>query len=168
MNAPDRRTHEAAVADLLRSVLGFREASLVIFRRGALIEFKTDLLDEKVASFEQEGHRSWQIGAFTGHHCHLDLGAVREVLFDAEPVSCQGGRLNYTVWFSGAEDCGNPYRPTAMFSVTLNGPYETDGTPKRGIIGQVYDAYDASRASPLVRGSEAFLEARKGLSWRLS
>ena len=84
------------------------------------------------------------------------------MLFDAEPVSCQGGRLNYTVWFSGVEDCGNPYRPTAMFSVTLNRPYETDGTPKHEIIGQVYEAYDALRASPLVRGSEAFLEARPG------
>ena len=163
MNAPDRHAHEAAVAELLNPVLLFKAASLVIFRRGALIEFKTELLDEKVTSFEEDGHRSWQIGAFTGHHCHLDLGAVREVLFDAEPVSCQGGRLNYTVWFSGAEDCGNPYRPTALFSVTLNAPYATDGTPRRAIIGQVYAAYDALRASPLVRGSESFLEARLAL-----
>ena len=160
MNAPDRQAHEAAVAGLLNTVLMFKEASLVIFRRGALIEFKTDLLDEKVSSFEEQGHRSWQIGAFAGHHCHLDLGAVTEVLFDAEPVSCQGGRLNYTVWFCGAQDCGNPYRPTAMFSVTLNAPYATDGTPRRDIIDQVYAAYDALRASPLVRASESFLQVR--------
>ena len=160
MNAPDRHAHEAAVAALLNQMLLFKAASLVIFRRGALIEFKTELLDEKVTSFEEDGHRSWQIGAFAGHHCHLDLGAVREVLFDAEPVSCQGGRLNYTVWFCGADDCGNPYRPAALFSVTLNGPYASDGTPKREIIGQVYAAYDALRASPLVRGSESFLKLR--------
>jgi hypothetical protein len=163
MNAPERHAHEAAVADVLNQVLLFKAASLVIFRRGALIEFKTDLLDEKATSFEEGGQRSWQIGAFTGHHCHLDLGAVREVLFDAEPVSCQGGRLNYTAWFCGAEDCGNPYRPTALFSVTLNAPYEADGTSRREIIGQVYAAYDALRASPLVRGSESFLEARLAL-----
>ncbi len=161
MNAPVRHAHEAAVADLLQKVLLLREASLVIFRRGALIELKTDLLDEKVTSIEEDGHRSWQIGAYAGHHCHLDLGAVREVLFDAEPVSCQGGRVNYTVWFSGAEDCGNPYRPTAMFSVTLNAPYDADGTPRRDIIGQVYMAYDGLKASPLVRASESFLEARR-------
>ena len=163
MNAPDRQAHEEIVADLLRRVLSFKEASLLIFRRGALVEFKTDLLEEKVTSFEEQGHRSWQIGPFAGHHCHFDLGAVREVQFDAEPVSCQGGRLNYTVWFSGAEDCGNPYRPTALFSVTLNGPYEADGSRKRDIIGQVYQAYDELRASPLVCASEAFLQARDGL-----
>lgn len=160
MNAPERQAHEEAVAGLLRNVLSFREASLVIFRRSALIEFKTDLLDEKVSSYVEEGHRSWQIGAFNGHHCHLDLGAVREVLFDAEPVSCQGGRLNYTVWFNGTEDCGNPYRPTAMFSVTLNAPYQADGTPRREIISQVYKAYDELVTSPMVRGSESFLAAR--------
>lgn len=163
MNAPERQAHEEIVADLLRGVLMFREASLVIFRRGALVEFKTDLLEEKVTSFEEQGHRSWQIGPFTGHHCHFDLGAVRELLFDAEPVSCQGGRLNYTVWFNGAEDCGNPYRPTAMFSVTLNGPYESDGAPRRDIIGQVYQAYDRMCGSPLVRASEAFLQVRDGI-----
>jgi len=135
----------------------------VIFRRKALIEFKTDLLDEKVTSFEEQGYRSWQIGAFAGHHCHLDLGAVEEVQFDAEPVSCQGGRLNYTVWFCGAEDCGNPYRPNAMFSVTLNAPYEADGNPRREIISQVYEAYDELLTSPMVRGSEAFINARTAL-----
>jgi len=163
VNAPDRQAHEAAVAGLLHDVLLFKAASLVIFRRGALIEFKTELLDEKVASFEEDGHRSWQIGAFNGHHCHLDLGAVVEVLFDAEPVSCQGGRLNYTVWFSGTQDCGNPYRPLALFSVTLNAPYADDGTPRRDVIGQVYAAYDRLQGSPLVRASTAFLQVRNAL-----
>lgn len=163
MTALERQEHEELVAGILRNVLSIREASLVIFRRSALIEFKTDLLDEKVSSHVEQGHRSWQIGAFAGHHCHLELGAVREVLFDAEPVSCQGGRLNYTVWFNGAEDCGNPYRPTAMFSVTLNAPYTADGSPRGVVIGQMYNCYDQLRTSPMVRTSEAFLEAGTGL-----
>lgn len=160
MNAPDRRAHEEHVAALLREVLAFEGASLVIFRRGLLVEFKTDLLGEKVSDFEEQGHRSWQIGAFADHHCHLDLAAVTGVLFDAEAVSCQGGRLNYTVWFLGDGDCGNPYRPQGLFSVTLNDPWQPDGTPRPGIIDQMYSAHERLRQFPLVRASEAFLQAR--------
>lgn len=152
--------HEEQVAALLTAALGLRDASLVIYRPGVLVEFKTDRLTEKVTSFEEQGFRSWQIGAFEDHHCHLNLREVIAVEFDAEPVGCQGGRLNYTVWFSGAGDGGNPFRPTGRFSVTLNAPYTDDGMPKPGIVDQVYDLHDRLAASPLVRASEAFLAAR--------
>ncbi len=154
--------HEMRVSELLTAALGLREASLVIYRPGVLVEFKTDRLAEKVTSFEEQGFRSWQIGAFEDHHCHLDLRGVVAVEFDAEPVGCQGGRLNYTVWFSGAGDGGNPFRPSGLFSVTLNAPYAEDGTPRPGIIEQVYALHDRRAASPLVRASEAFRAARPG------
>ncbi len=152
--------HEEQVAALLTAALGLRDASLVIYRPGVLVEFKTDRLTEKVTSFEEQGFRSWQIGAFEDHHCHLNLREVIAVEFDAEPVGCQGGRLNYTVWFNGAGDGGNPFRPEGRFSVTLNAPYADDGTPKPGIVEQVYGLHDRLAASPLVRASQAFLAAR--------
>jgi hypothetical protein len=87
----------AAVPDILRGALAFREASLVIYRHKTLVEFKTEKLGPGLSLYEEDGHVSWQIGAFDDHHCHLDVGACTSVVFGAEPVSCQGGRLNYTV-----------------------------------------------------------------------
>ncbi len=129
--SPEDLMRGARFAELLTSALALREASLVIFRRGALIEFKTDGLSAGVSRYEEQGHVTYQVGDAEGHHCHLDLFCLDHVLFGAEPVECQGGRLNYTVWFMATADSGNPHRPLAAFSVTLNAPYDADGTPRR-------------------------------------
>jgi hypothetical protein len=82
---------------------------------------------------------------------------VRSVLFDAEPVPCQGGRINYTVWFLGTGDCGNPYRPDGLFSITLNRPYADDGTARKAVIAPMLDLYAKYRNEAQVHASEAFL-----------
>jgi hypothetical protein len=146
---------------VLDESLGLRAASLVVYRARTLIEFKTDRLYRRVSAYEEEGHRSWQIGAFHDHHCHLDLDAIAEVLFDAEPVSCQGGRLNWTVWFLGRADCGNPYRPQAVCSVTLNRPYTDDGERDGPVVSAVYALFDRVRHLPFVSASEGFTLARR-------
>ena len=145
------------VAAALHAALALPDASFVIHRHGLLVEFKTDRLGERLSLYAEGGHRSWQIGAFEDHHCHPDLSAVRRVLFDAEPVPCQGGRLNYTVWFLGAGDCGNPHRHDGLFSVTLNRPYHTDGRPRAHVIGAMFALYDRIGGWPLVEASSAFL-----------
>jgi hypothetical protein len=122
------------IAELVREALALPDASLVIYRARTLIEFRTDRFSEGLSLYREGKHASWQIGAFDDHHCHLDVGAVSEVMFGAEPVSCQCGRVNYTVWFLIEDDCGNPYRPRAYFSVTLNRPYGADGAPRRDVI----------------------------------
>lgn len=94
---------------LLEQSLKLREASLVIYRDRTLVEFKTDRLDA-VHRYEERGHISWQIGVSDDHHCHLSLAAVESVLFSAEPVPCQGGGLNYTIWFLASGSAGNPWR----------------------------------------------------------
>lgn len=149
----------AAVEQVLSDALGLPDASLVIYRRGILVEFKTGQLAPGLQVAFEGGYRSWQVGPFEGHHCHLDLNAVRRVWFDAEPVSCQQGRLNYTVWFLGSGDCGNPYRSDGLFSVTLNAPYLADGTPRRGIIDAVYALHAAHRGCAGVSASAAFTSA---------
>lgn len=150
----------ALIESVLSDALALKDASLVIFRRGLLVEFKTEGLAPGLASTMEGQHRSWQIGPFDGHHCHLDLGAVRSILFDAEPVSCQGGRINYTVWFLGDGDCGNPYRSNGLFSVTLNSPYAADGTPRTAVIQPVFALYDMHRSNAAVSASDGFLNAR--------
>lgn len=120
--------------ELVRGALALPDASLVIYRARTLIEFRTDRLTEGLTLYREGKHASWQIGAFDDHHCHLDVGAVGEVVFGAEPVSCQRGRINYTVWFLVDDDCGNPYRPRAYFSVTLNRPYDEAGVPRREVV----------------------------------
>lgn len=162
-----------AVETVLSGAIALRDASLVIFRRDALIEFKTEHLEPGLTVSQEGGRRSWQIGPFEGHHCHLNLAAVRGILFDAEPVPCQGGRLNYTVWFLGADDCGNPHRPDGLFSVTLNAPYDAEGVPRTAIIGAVYALHDRCCGLPRVSASPAFQEAKPapdatGLSWQCS
>lgn len=138
----DRAVKNPEMIEVIRASLRMREASLVICRKRTLVEFKTELLGSGLTSYEEQGEVCWQIGDFDGHHCHLDVEAVERVVFGAEPVSCQGGRLNFTVWFLVGQDTGNPYRPDAYFSVTLNRPYHEDGSPRREIIGQIYDLYN--------------------------
>lgn len=149
----------ACVEALLADAIALKDASLVIFRRGLLVEFKTEGLSPGLASSVEGGHRSWQIGPFEGHHCHLDLAAVREIEFHAEPVSCQGGRINYTVWFLSGGDCGNPFRPDGLFSVTLNRPYADDGSPRSEVIAPMYALFDAYASTPSIRATDGFLAA---------
>jgi hypothetical protein len=98
------------------------------------------------------------VGEFEDHHCHLAFGDLTEVLFSAEPVPCQGGRLNYTVWFLVAGACGNPHRKNGYFSVVLNRPYDA-GRPRPGIIRQVFDLYARYAREPWVRADAEFLRA---------
>ncbi len=156
----------STVEDVLGGALALRDASLVIFRRDLLVEFKTEALSPGLVATVEAGHRGWQVGPFDGHHCHLNLLAVRAVLFDAEPVSCQGGRINYTVWFLGAGDCGNPYRPDGLFSVTLNAPYDAAGEPRLDIIGAVVMLYRRVRHHPAVEASPGFVAQLQSLEGR--
>lgn len=159
MATPSVERRSDVVARLLREALSLTDASLVIHRGGVLVEFKTDLLPGELSVWAEGRHRSWQIGEFEGHHCHFNLESINEVHFDAEPVPCQGGRINYTIWFLCERDCGNPHRPHGLFSVTLNHPYETDGTPRRRIIGQVAALFDRECQCPIVTASRAFTDA---------
>lgn len=145
------------IAEIVRGALAVREASLVIYRSRLLVEMKTDRLGEGLSLYEEDGHRSWQIGAFDDHHCHLDIGLVSRVSFEAEKVSCQGGRLNYTVWFLLDEDCGNPYRKDAYFSVVLNKPYAEDGGLRRELVEQMFDLYRRVEREEGVSASPVFL-----------
>jgi len=144
-----------ACLPLLEHALKLRDASLVIYRDRTLIEFKTERLDG-VHRYEERGHVSWQIGAFDDHHCHLALAAVDRVLFSAEPVPCQGGGLNYTIWFLTPGSTGNPWRRDGYFSVTLNSPY-LGRQPRHDVIDPVLDLYRRYRGEPGVRADEAFL-----------
>ena len=153
-------TRAELVERVLRDALSLRDASLVMYRRGVLIEFKTEQLDPGLAITFEGRYRSWQVGPFEGHHCHLDLASIISVYFDAEPVSCQRGRLNYTIWFRCEGDCGNPYRPDGLFSVTLNSPYAADGTPRCDLIRAVYAIYDRHGDEQGVLSSDSFESAR--------
>jgi hypothetical protein len=146
--------------ELLRDALRFRDASLVIHRERTLVEFQTEKL-AGVFKYVEDGHVSWQLGEFQDHHCHLALGAVTRVLFSAEPVPCQGGRLNYTVWFLVPGSCGNPYRSDGYFSVVLNRPYDGDA-PRLEIIDQVLSLYRRYRHESWVEADELFLRASGG------
>jgi hypothetical protein len=148
---------EPRIVPLLRDALALREASLVIFRDRTLVEFKTDRLGG-LHRYVEHGHVSWQIGRFEDHHCHLALGEVTEVLFSAEPVPCQGNRLNYTLWFLVPGACGNPYRPDGYFSITLNKPYRA-GVPRLEVIEPVMSLYRRYRGEAWVSADERFLEA---------
>lgn len=154
------------VERILAGALALKDASLVIYRRGVLVELKTEMLTPGLVPTMEGKYRGWQIGPFEGHHCHLDLAAIERVWFDAEPVSCQGGRLNYTVWFLTAADCGNPYRPDGLFSITLNSPYEKDGSPRVDVIGAVHSLHEQFRHVAGVSASEAFAAAGSTLDRR--
>lgn len=148
-----------SVENGLAAALQLRDASLVIYRWGVLVEFKTEALQPGLVASFTGRQRSWQIGPLEGHHCHLNLASVEAVYFDAEPVSCQGGRLNYTVWFLTGSDCGNPFRANALFSVTLNAPYHADGSERWDIIDPVYALHDAHQGHAGVSASAAFIAA---------
>jgi hypothetical protein len=154
----------SAVQRVLGDALSLKDASLVVFRRGVLVEFKTEQLEPGLVPTLEGRHRGWQVGPFEGHHCHLDLASVESVRFDAEPVSCQGGRLNYTVWFLADDDCGNPYRPEGLFSVTLNAPYAADGSTRMDIVAPLLSLHDRHASEPIVSASDAFVQARRRLS----
>ncbi len=148
------------LVEVLDRALALLGASFVVYRRRTLIEFKTEGLRERVSRYVEEGHVSWQIGAFDDHHCHLDLDGIVRVVFGAEPVSCQKGRLNWTVWFEIDGDAGNPYRPAASCSVTLNKPYDPRGERKRDEVDAVYALYDRVRDVAGVTAETEFLAAR--------
>lgn len=168
--AGDARSQLEAPAclPLLEQALKLREASLVIYRDRTLVEFKTDKLDA-VHRYEERGHVSWQIGAHHDHHCHLSLVAVESVLFSAEPVPCQGGGLNYTIWFLASGSAGNPWRRDGYFSVTLNSPYLGE-RPRAEVIQPVLDLYRRFGREPWVRADDTFLrvleEGAPARPWR--
>jgi len=149
-------TKTQQIEELLGQALSLRDASFVIYREKTLVEFKTDLLREKVTRYEEAGHTSWQIGAFEEHHCHVDLEAIDRVVLDAEPVSCQAGRLNYTIWFEAGAPIGNPYRQRAYFSVTLNAPYSDDGTPKKSVFEPLHSFASRVRGLDFVEETADF------------
>ena len=147
------------IVEIVRGALGIRGGSLVIYRRKTLIELKTDKLGAGLTLYEEGGHHSWQIGDADDHHCHLDVGACTSVVFGAEPVSCQGGRLNYTIWFLVDEDCGNPDRPEAYFSVTLDRPYTAEGAARRELVEQMFRLYQRFEGETGVSAEPTFLRA---------
>jgi hypothetical protein len=151
------------VERVLGGALALKEASLVVFRRGVLVEFKTEMLVPSLGRTAEGRYRSWQLGPSEGHHCHLDLTSIVGVWFDAEPVSCQGGRLNYSVWFLTAGDCGNPYRPEGLFAVTLNAPYTAGGFARTDVILPVYQLHALHDGRPAVSASDAFIAARRSV-----
>lgn len=157
---PDTGVLVDSVECALGGALNLADASLVIFRHGVLVEFKTTLLAPGLVPTLEGEHRGWQVGPYQGHHCHLDLASVATVRFDVEPVSCQGGRLNYTVWFLAGRDCGNPFRPDGLFAVTLNAPYREDGSARVDVIEAVYALYESLRHVTGVSATAAFTNAR--------
>ncbi|MGJ7530648.1 hypothetical protein [Variovorax sp. GB1P17] len=157
LGAPALEPSEPIIVPLLRDALALRDASLVIFRDRTLVEFKTERLGG-LHRYVEQGHVSWQIGAFDDHHCHLALSAVTRVHFSAEPVPCQGNRLNYTIWFLVPGACGNPYRRDGYFSITLNKPYEA-GIPRRDVIEPVLALYRRYATESWVQADAQFLDA---------
>lgn len=140
---------------LLHDALALRDASLVIYRDRTLVEFQTEKIDG-IHRYVEEGHVSWQIGGLRDHHCHLALAAVVGALFSAEPVSCQGGGLNYTIWFLTSGPSGNPWRRDGYFSVVLNRPY-TGNAPRLEVIEPVLDLYRRYREAPWVQADAGFM-----------
>lgn len=103
----------APTESVLRGAITLRGASLVIHRRGLLVEFKTEYLRPGLDVTVDGDHRGWQVGPYEGHHCHLSLDSLVTVQSDAEHVSWQGGGLDYTVWFLTAGDCDSNTAKTA-------------------------------------------------------
>jgi hypothetical protein len=149
----DNLDHVTAV---LHGALSLPDASLVLHRSGLLVELKTDLLEDKLSRYEEDGHVSWQIGGFTGHHCHVDLRLIERVVFDAEAVSCQGGKANFTIWFETSAPSGNPYRPLGYLSVTLNAPYDAEGRARAEILTAIHTLSETHHTRPIVEVTESF------------
>lgn len=155
--SPTAEMIEPPCLPLLREALSLSESSLVIYRERTLVEFQTEKIDG-VHRYEEQDHVSWQIGGLRDHHCHLALGAVHRVLFSAEPVPCQGGGLNYTIWFLTSGPCGNPWRRDGYFSVVLNRPY-SGNAPRLEVIKPMLDLYLWYCNEPWVRADERFIDA---------
>lgn len=153
---PNKETISPPCLSLLKRALALPDASLVIYRDRTLVEFKTEKLGGPYR-YEEQGHVSWQIGRTEEHHCHLSLGAVERVLFSAEPVSCQGGGLNYTVWFLTSGSAGNPWRRDGYFSITLNRPYAGE-RPRLEVIEPMLDLYRQFSAEPWVQADDTFMQ----------
>ena len=147
-----------AFRSLVEEAIAIPDASLVIYRDRTLVEFKTDDLGG-LFEYRDGDHISWQFGRFDGHHCHLALNAVTAVEFSAEPVSCQGGRLNYTIWFLLAGGCGNPFRSNGYFSVTLNRPYEGEH-PRWDVVCPLVNIYARHRRQEWVRADNGGHQTR--------
>lgn len=154
--APVAETISPPCLPLLEQALALPDASLVIYRDRTLVEFQTGKLGG-VHRYAEQGHVSWQIGRTEEHHCHLSLGAVERVLFSAEPVSCQGGGLNYTIWFLTPGPAGNPWRRDGYFSITLNRPYRGE-RPRLEVIEPMLDLYRRFRAQPWVEADDTFMQ----------
>ncbi|MEZ5263802.1 MAG: hypothetical protein R2755_18975 [Acidimicrobiales bacterium] len=145
------------VGELLAEALALPDAAVVVLRDRLLVELQTERLDG-VHRYEEAGHVSWQIGATEDHHCHLALASVTAVQFCAEPSPCQGGRLNYTLWFLVPGDSGNPFRTDGYFSIVLNRPHDGDRA-RREVIDPMLDLYLRHRHHPWVGADEAFAAA---------
>ena len=156
---PDPSRRRSAIEQIVDEALRLPDASLVIHRHRTLVEFKTELLTETLSCWQHGKMKSWQIGPFEGHHCHLDIDAVARVCFSAEASPCQGGRPNYTVWFETDDDAGNPHRPHGYFSVTLNAPYRPDGSRRDEIVAAVQSLYRRWADAAEVIADAAFLAA---------
>lgn len=150
--------------NLLREALAIKEGSLVVYRYLTLIEFKTGLPEMKLSRYEEDGYVSWQIGAFEKHHLHVDLRKLTGAQFKAEETTCQGGRLNYTVWFVINEDVGNTYFQNGYFSITLNKPYDVDGSPRMDIVGQMFSLWKKYRSVDGISADEKFLTSYKAFT----
>lgn len=160
------RTKDGVVVhyeNLLREALLLKEGSLVIYRFLTLVEFKTGLPEMKLSRFEEDGYVSWQVGAFEKHHLHVDLRKITGVQFKAEETTCQGGKLNYTIWFLVSDDIGNKYFPNGYFSVTLNKPYDENGNPRMDIVGQVFSLWEKYKDFSGISGDEMFLNSYRVL-----
>ncbi len=142
---------------LLEDAIALYDASLVIFRESTLVEFKTDDM-AGVFEYTKGEHTSLQIGATDAHHCHLALNAVTSAECSAEPVPCQGNRLNSTIRFLVAGGCGNPFRSEGYFSVTLNRPYDGH-RPRWAVRGPVANPYEKDRQHESVRADRGFISA---------
>ncbi|NQZ17841.1 MAG: hypothetical protein HRT44_01070 [Bdellovibrionales bacterium] len=142
---------------LIEDAMALKDASLVIFRDRTLVEFKTEDLGG-LFEYREGPHKSWQLGRQDSHHCHLDLKAVSAVEFSAEPVSCQRGRLNYTVWFLVPGGCGNTFRSDGYFSFTLNRPYRGN-EPRWEVIEPIFQIYKKYKDYSWVKADKGFLEA---------
>ncbi|NQZ01677.1 MAG: hypothetical protein HRT45_13520 [Bdellovibrionales bacterium] len=151
------KTELPVCKNIIEDAISLNGASLVIFRDRTLVEFKTEEL-EGLYEYREGPYVSWQIGHQESHHCHLDLSAVTSVEFSAEPVSCQGGRLNYTVWFLVPGGCGNTFRSDGYFSFTLNRPYKNN-LPRLEIINPVFELYKKYQSNSWVTADQGFLSA---------
>lgn len=155
MPAPGDSAADPLVLPLLKQAVNLPEASLVILRERTLVELQTGQL-EGVFKFVEQGHVSWQIGGYKQSHCHMDLYAITGVQFAAEPAPCQGGRLNFTVWFLTGDRSGNPYKWDGYFSMVLNQPYDEQGAPRAWVIEPMLALFRSHHGEAWVSADKRF------------